>query len=197
MRASGASELRNFSHFHILNLLFPSIFCWYFRYFVSETFNFRCQHSPYIYNQCSFLLLLTVWCYYIINDSIYRQNTNIYTNVCVCERAERASLEYFGIFTFLNCYFFQYFVGTSDTLSVQMTCLSAYMYRQISQCTVKCPNVPTKVRKGIIGGGGAIAPLPPPLPPSGYANGSDGLINSQEYKRFESYAVTIKISMTE
>ena len=52
-----ASELRKCSHFHILKLLFPSIFCWYFRYFVSETFNFRCQHSPYIYNQ------LTVWCY--------------------------------------------------------------------------------------------------------------------------------------
>ena len=45
-----------------------------------------------------------------------------------------------------------------------MTCLSAYMYRQIYQCTDKFPNVPTKVRKDIIGG--AIAPLPP----SGYAN---------------------------
>ena len=68
----------------------------------------------------------------------------------------RASLENVGIITFLNCYFFQYFVGTSDTLSVQMTCLSAYMYRQF-------PNVPTKLRKSIIG-----APCPPP--PSGYAN---------------------------
>ena len=48
----------------------------------------------------------------------------------------RASLENFGIFTFLHCYFFQYFVGTADTLSVQMTCLSAYMYRQF-------PNIPT------------------------------------------------------
>ena len=34
MRASGASELRKFSHFHILKVLFLSIFCWYFRYFV-------------------------------------------------------------------------------------------------------------------------------------------------------------------
>ena len=34
----------------------------------------------------------------------------------ICERAERASLENFRIFTFLNCYFPQYFVGTSDTL---------------------------------------------------------------------------------
>ena len=29
MRASVASELRKFLHFHILKLLFPSIFCWY------------------------------------------------------------------------------------------------------------------------------------------------------------------------
>ena len=36
-----------------------------------------------------------------------------------------------------KCYFFQYFVGTSETLSVQMTYLSAYMYRQISECTDK------------------------------------------------------------
>ena len=75
--------------------------------------------------------------------------------------AERASLENFGIFTFLNCYFFQYFVGTTDTLSVQMTCLSAHvptnfqMYRQKSE-------------KALLGGGGG--QLPPP-PPSGYANG--------------------------
>ena len=32
-----ASELRKCSHFHMLKLLFPSICCWYFRYFVSET----------------------------------------------------------------------------------------------------------------------------------------------------------------
>ena len=34
MRASEASELRNCLLFHILTLLFLSIFCWYFRYFV-------------------------------------------------------------------------------------------------------------------------------------------------------------------
>ena len=69
----------------------------------------------------------------------------------------RASLEIFGIFTFYNWYFFQYFVGTSDTLSVQMTCLSAYMH------------VPTnfqmyrqKSEKALWGGGGAVAPCPPP-----------------------------------
>ena len=34
MRLSGASELRKFWHFYILNLLFLSIFCRYIRYFV-------------------------------------------------------------------------------------------------------------------------------------------------------------------
>ena len=34
MRASGASELGKFSHFDTQKLLFLSIFCWYFRYFV-------------------------------------------------------------------------------------------------------------------------------------------------------------------
>ena len=80
--------------------------------------------------------------------------------VYATERSE-SSLENFGIFTFLICYFFQYFVGTSDTLSVQMTCLSAHMYRQISKCTDKFPSVPTKIRKSIIGG--AAAPPAPPL----------------------------------
>ena len=45
-----------------------------------------------------------------------------------------------------------------------MTCLSAYMYRQISFCTNKTP-------KKHYWGGGAIAPPAPP--PSGYANGQD------------------------
>ena len=55
--------------------------------------------------QCSFLLLLMVWSY--INDSI---PTN--TNIEQMYVGMRASIENFGIFTFLNCYFFQHFVGT-------------------------------------------------------------------------------------
>ena len=34
MRVSGASELKKFSNFYIQKLLFLSIFCWYFRYFI-------------------------------------------------------------------------------------------------------------------------------------------------------------------
>ena len=159
MRASGASELRKFSHFHILKVLFPSIFCWYFRYFVSETYLISGVNNICIH-QCSFPVLY-LWYGAIINGSIPTKHL-YWGNVCVCERA---SLENFGIFTFLNCHLFQYFVGTSDTLSVQMACLSAYMYRQISKYTDKFPNVPTKVWKGIIGGGGGIAPPCPPPPP--------------------------------
>ena len=85
----------------------------------------------------------------------------------VCERAERASLENFGIFTFLNWYFFQYFVGTSDILSVQMVCLSDNMYRQISKCT-------DKTLKKHYGGD-----LPPP--PSGYASDTDTTLFMTSY----------------
>ena len=40
-----------------------------------------------------------------INDSIRKQTLTL--SKCMCMRAER-SLENFGIFTFLKCYFFQY-----------------------------------------------------------------------------------------
>ena len=83
---------------------------------------------------------------------------NFERNLRICERAERASLEYFHI---KKCYFFQYFVGTSETSSVQMTYLPGHMYRQIFQCTDKTP------KKSLWGGGamGAISPQPPPPPP--------------------------------
>ena len=42
MRAS----LENFSHFHILKLLFLSIFCWYFRYFVARNDMLVGSHVP-------------------------------------------------------------------------------------------------------------------------------------------------------
>ena len=141
MRASGASELRKFWYFYIPTLLFLSIFCRYSRYSVGTNDMLVGLHVP-------------------TNFLIYRQTLTLSKCVYATERSE-SSLENFGIFTFLICYFFQYFVGTSDTLSVQMTCLSAHMYRQISKCTDKFPSVPTKIRKSIIGG--AAAPPAPPL----------------------------------
>ena len=53
--------------------------------------------------------------YYLWYGAIYykRQYTDKHDNACVANAMSmRASLENFGIFTFLNCYFFQYFVGT-------------------------------------------------------------------------------------
>ena len=46
MRASGASELRKFSYFYILKLLFLSIFCRYFRYFVGTNDMLVGLHVP-------------------------------------------------------------------------------------------------------------------------------------------------------
>ena len=60
-------------------------------------------------------------------------------------------------FSHTKCYFFQCFVGTNDILSVQIICLSANMYRQISRCTDKTP------KKHYWGGGGQLPP--PPCPP--------------------------------
>ena len=58
----GASELGNFSHFHILKLLFPSIFCWYFWYFISETHKTQkhFQVSNWAGPPC-FLFIWSVW----------------------------------------------------------------------------------------------------------------------------------------
>ena len=157
--ASERSErgLRKFWHFHILKLIFPSIFLLVLHILcLRNIFNFRCQiTSAYIYNQCSFRLLLMVWCY--INDSI-PTNTNI-EQMYICERAERASLEHFGFFTFLSAISFNILSVHQILCRYKMTCLSAYMYRQISKCTDKF----SKLRKSIIGGGGAVAP-PPPAP---------------------------------
>ena len=82
-------------------------------------------------------------------------------------RASGASEKIFVFSHLKTAIFFQCFVGTSETLSVQMTYLSAYMYRQIFKCTDKTP------KKGIIWGGGGNFPPPlPPPPPSGYASAS-------------------------
>ena len=46
MRLNGASELRTFWHFYILNLLFLSIFCRYIRYFVGTNDMLVGSHVP-------------------------------------------------------------------------------------------------------------------------------------------------------
>ena len=149
-----ASALRKFLYLLILNLLFPSIFCWYFRYFVSETYIFSGL-------QLHLHTINAVSCHYLWYGTIiqYADKTIILRKLLYMRASAASELRNICIFTFKNCYFFQYFVGTSETLSVQMTYLSAYnvptdfqMYRQNSEKAV----------------GGIISPPPPP--PSGYAS---------------------------
>ena len=76
MRASEASL--KFSHFHILKQ-YPSIFCGYFRYFVSETYYFHVSNNICIYytiNAVSFYYLRYGAIIINISDSI-PTNTNI------------------------------------------------------------------------------------------------------------------------
>ena len=68
MRASGASELRKLSQFHILKLLFPPIFCWYNKYYTSDTLSQKRIHgttSAYTINAVSF--------YYLWYGAIYKR----------------------------------------------------------------------------------------------------------------------------
>ena len=51
MRASGASELRNCSNFHMLKLLFPAIFCWYTSDTLSQPETFSLYHLYVIYKR--------------------------------------------------------------------------------------------------------------------------------------------------
>ena len=151
-RGSGVSELRKFSNFHILTLLFPSIFCWYFvwetsSYFVSETYILGLKlhlHTSHI--QSMQFSCITYGMALYTNDT--GQNTNI-EKIYVHASEHRE----FSDFHILKLLFLQL-----QTLSVQMTPLSAY--RQMSKCTDKTP------KKHY---GGNCPPAPPP-PFFGYAN---------------------------
>ena len=133
-----------FLHFHILKLLFPSIFCWYFWYFISETYIF--QVCPSQITICMIHISSMQFPVLTYGMAIYKRKYTDKTltlkkNQCICEWAERARLGDFPIFTFLKllflsifCWYFRYFVGTNDML-VGL-------------------HVPTKLRKSM-GGGGA------------------------------------------
>ena len=93
-----ASELRKNMQLLILKLLFPSIFCWYFRYFVSETFIFRSPITSAniiqsIINAVSFHYL---WYGTIIQTTVCRHNTNI-EEIYVYMRASGASDKIFAV----------------------------------------------------------------------------------------------------
>ena len=88
-----------FCHFYILKVLFLSIFCRYFRYFVGTND------------------MLMVWRY--IKTLVYRQSTNI---VKIYVYASERARKFWHIYI-LKVLFLSIVVGTSDILSVQMICL--------------------------------------------------------------------------
>ena len=158
MRASGASELRTFSHFHILKLLFPSIFCWYFRYTLSEIYTFsglKLYMHTYTINAVSFYFLWygAIYKRQCINKTLTFRKYYVYAS----ERAERASLEHFAFSHSKTS------ISFNILLVLQLSCRYKWHACRLT-CTDKFPNVPTKLRKSIIGG------LLPPPPPSGYAS---------------------------
>ena len=152
-----ASELRKFSHFHILKLLFPSIFCWYFRYFVSETYLFSGVNNICIHIQ-SMQFPSIIYGMMLYYKRQYTDKT-LTLRKCMCMRASGASelrkcwrfyiLKLLFLSTF--CRYIRYFVGTNDMLVGLDVPTNFQMYRQKSE-------------KALLGGGGAIAPLPPPPP---------------------------------
>ena len=145
-----ASELRTFSHFHILKLLFPLIFCWYFRYFVSDTYLFsglKLHLHTYTINAVSL---------YNLNDSIPTKHTLrncMYMRACGASELRKFSHFHILKLLFLSifCWYFKYFVGTNDILVGLHIPTNFQMYGQNSE-------------KALLGGG-AISPLPPPPPP--------------------------------
>ena len=53
-----ASELSNFSNFHILKLLFLPIFCWYFRYFAGTNDMLSAYNHVHVcHNMCDFFFI--------------------------------------------------------------------------------------------------------------------------------------------
>ena len=140
MRASGASELRKLSYFHIQKLQFPSIFCWNFRYFVSETFIFRAQiPSAFIYTQSMQFPFYHLW-----YDAIYkRQYTDktLTLRKCMYLRASGASelrkFPHFHIFKLLFpsifCWYCRYFVSETYLFSgVNNICIHIYTINAVS-----------------------------------------------------------------
>ena len=147
-----ASELWKCLHFHILKLLFPSIFCWYFWYFISETYIFsglklQSESAWYIIiSSMQFPVLTYGMALYKrqYTDKILTMIKSMYMRASGASELRKFSHFYILKLLFLSifCWYFRYFVGTNDML-VGL-------------------HVPTKFRKSM----GEIAPLLP----SGYAN---------------------------
>ena len=93
--------------------------------YLRNTYIFRSQNNYiFIYIQSMQFPVITYGMALYINDSLYRQNTNIEKIYVYASELRKFSSHFYILkLLFLSISF----VGTSDTLSVQMTCLSAYM----------------------------------------------------------------------
>ena len=120
MRASEASELRNFWHFHILKLLFLSIFCRYNRYFVGTNGMLVGLHVP-------------------TNFQNIPTNTNIKQMYVYASELRKFWHFYILTLLFLSifCRYSRYFVGTNDMLVGVHVPTNFLMYQQtltLSKC---------------------------------------------------------------
>ena len=157
-----ASELGKLSHFYILILLFPSTFCWYFWYFISETYTFsglKLHLHTYVQSM-QFPVISMVWRYTCIYKRQFTDKTLTFRQSMDLRASGASELGKFSHFYILIllfpstfCWYFRYFVGTNDML-VGLHVPTDFRF----------PNVPTKLRKSIIGGGGGgNCPPAPPL----------------------------------
>ena len=148
MRASAERA----SNFHILKLLFPSIFCWYFWYYLRNTFSGLKVHLHiHTINAVGYYLWYGV---VVVYKRQYTDKTLTLSKSMYMRANGASELRHF--FAFLHsktAISFNILLETSDTLSVQMGMLvglhvvtNFQMYRQNSE-------------KSIMGG---LPPWPPP-----------------------------------
>ena len=78
--------------------------------------------STCTYNQYSSLLIFIAWRYkqqYMNKIPTKHQH---WENLCICERAQRVSIENVCMFTFTKWYFFKYFVGNNHWYILRILC---------------------------------------------------------------------------
>ena len=133
-----ASELRKFSHFHILQLLFPFI------YSVGTSDTLSQKHFQVSNNICMQFPIITYGMALCINANIPTKPSLTLWKSMFMRASGASDRRNFWHFYILKVLFLSIFCRY---------CLSANMYRQISKCTDKTPKK------------GGSCPLPPPPPP--------------------------------
>ena len=155
----GASELGKFSHFHILKLLFPSIFCWYFWLYLRNTFSGLKVHLHiHTINSVGYYLWYGVVYKRQYTDKTTTLRKSMYMRANGASELRKCSHFYISLkllFLSIFCWYFRYFVGTNDMLVGLHVATNFEMYRQNSEKALLAG-----------GGGGGLPPCPPPPPPA-------------------------------